>query len=136
MNPENTVFDAKRLIGRKFSDPSVQSDMKHWPFQVVPGDAGKPSVRVRFKGQTKTFSPEEISAMVLTKVSLCATAWRSCCCSPSVLAHHACPSQHVRHGLAPNNIPCCRLFWPALENTDKHRTGKHGTQGLSSRSCR
>jgi len=68
MNPENTVFDAKRLIGRKFSDPSVQSDMKHWPFQVVPGDAGKPSVRVRFKGQTKTFSPEEISAMVLTKM--------------------------------------------------------------------
>merc|ERR1719374_529734 len=69
MNPENTVFDAKRLIGRKFSDPSVQSDMKHWPFQVVPGDAGKPSVRVRFKGQTKTFSPEEISAMVLTKMN-------------------------------------------------------------------
>jgi len=67
MNPINTVFDAKRLIGRKFTDAEVQADMKHFPFQVVE-KAGKPNVQVEFKGETKTFSPEEISAMILTKM--------------------------------------------------------------------
>jgi len=57
MNPENTVFDAKRLIGRKFTDPSVQDDMKHWPFKVIRGDGDKPIAQVQFKGETKTFSP-------------------------------------------------------------------------------
>lgn len=67
-NPRNTVFDAKRLIGRKFSDPLVQADMKLWPFKVVKGDNDKPLIEVEFKGETKQFSAEEISAMVLTKM--------------------------------------------------------------------
>ena len=66
-NPENTVFDAKRLIGRKISDPTVQADMKHWPFNVVEGVAGKPLISVEAAG-TKQFSAEEISAMVLSKM--------------------------------------------------------------------
>jgi L1 cell adhesion molecule like protein len=65
VNPRNTVFDAKRLIGRKFNDPTVQSDMAHWPFKVVKGEADKPMIEVEFKGEKKRFSAEEISAMVL-----------------------------------------------------------------------
>merc|ERR1711907_741277 len=68
MNPTNSVFDAKRLIGRKFNDPVVQSDMKHWPFKVVAKDGDKPHIQVQFKGEEKVFSPEEISSMVLTKM--------------------------------------------------------------------
>ena len=68
MNPENTIFDAKRLIGRKVDDASVQSDMKHWPFTIVEKDGGKPHVQVEFKGEQKVFSPEEISAMILVKM--------------------------------------------------------------------
>jgi len=68
MNPENSVFDAKRLIGRRFSDPVVQADMKHWPFKVVAKEGDKPYIQIKFKGETKTFAPEEISAMVLTKM--------------------------------------------------------------------
>ena len=68
MNPENTIFDAKRLIGRKIDDASIQSDMTHWPFKVIAKDGGKPHVQVEFKGEQKTFSPEEISAMILTKM--------------------------------------------------------------------
>ncbi|KAJ0423844.1 heat shock protein [Aspergillus carlsbadensis] len=67
MNPYNTVFDAKRLIGRRFADAEVQADMKHWPFKVV-DKAGKPVIEVEFKGETKQFTPEEISSMVLTKM--------------------------------------------------------------------
>ncbi|GAB7340773.1 hypothetical protein MBLNU457_7146t1 [Dothideomycetes sp. NU457] len=67
MNPHNTVFDAKRLIGRKFEDAEVQADMKHFPFKVV-NKGGKPSVQVEFKGETKDFTPEEISSMILTKM--------------------------------------------------------------------
>uniref|UniRef100_A0A6N2M628 Heat shock 70 kDa protein n=1 Tax=Salix viminalis TaxID=40686 RepID=A0A6N2M628_SALVM len=75
MNPQNTVFDAKRLIGRRFSDPSVQSDMKHWPFKVVPGPADKPVIVVQYKGEEKKFSAEEISSMVLTKMKEIAEAY-------------------------------------------------------------
>jgi L1 cell adhesion molecule like protein len=75
MNPQNTVFDAKRLIGRRFSDPSVQSDMKHWPFKVVPGPADKPLIVVQYKGEEKRFSAEEISSMVLTKMKEIAEAY-------------------------------------------------------------
>lgn len=74
MNPVNTVFDAKRLIGRKFSDASVQSDMKHWPFKVVDSGDGKPRVQVEFKGEAKRFQPEEVSAMVLSKMRAVAEA--------------------------------------------------------------
>ena len=66
-NPKNTVFDAKRLIGRRFNDSTVTADRKLWPFNVVDSD-GKPKIEVEFKGETKQFLPEEISAMVLTKM--------------------------------------------------------------------
>ncbi|KAL0428079.1 UNVERIFIED_CONTAM: Heat shock protein [Sesamum latifolium] len=68
MNPHNTVFDAKRLIGRRFTDPSVQSDMKLWPFKVIAGPGDKPMIVVSYKGEQKQFSAEEISSMVLTKM--------------------------------------------------------------------
>ncbi|XP_052092870.1 heat shock cognate 71 kDa protein [Mytilus californianus] len=74
MNPVNTVFDAKRLIGRKFDDATVQSDMKHWPFTVV-NDATKPKITVEYKGESKTFFPEEISSMVLVKMKETAEAY-------------------------------------------------------------
>ncbi|XP_050272332.1 heat shock 70 kDa protein [Quercus robur] len=75
MNPQNTVFDAKRLIGRRFSDPTVQSDMKLWPFKVIPGPGDKPMIVVTYKGEQKQFSPEEISSMVLTKMRETAEAF-------------------------------------------------------------
>jgi len=68
MNAANTVFDAKRLIGRKFSDSVVQTDMKHWPFTVVEGAASKPTIQVNYKGEVKQFAAEEISSMVLMKM--------------------------------------------------------------------
>lgn len=74
MNPTNTVFDAKRLIGRKFEDPTVQADMKHWSFKVV-SEGGKPKIQVEYKGEVKTFFPEEISSMVLTKMKETAEAY-------------------------------------------------------------
>uniref|UniRef100_A0A7S0W829 Heat shock protein 70 n=1 Tax=Hemiselmis tepida TaxID=464990 RepID=A0A7S0W829_9CRYP len=74
MNPTNTVFDAKRLIGRKMDDPSVVSDSKHFPFKIVGKDT-KPHIGVEFKGESKTFSPEEISSMVLTKMKETAEAY-------------------------------------------------------------
>ena len=67
-NPTNTVFDAKRLIGRKFSDSSTQSDLKHFPFKVTADSNDRPVINVDYKGDSKTFKPEEISAMVLTKM--------------------------------------------------------------------
>ena len=74
MNPINTVFDAKRLIGRNFNDTSVQSDMKHFPFAVVNVDS-KPKIEVEYLGSKKQFFPEEISAMVLTKMKETAEAY-------------------------------------------------------------
>ena len=74
MNPKNTVFDAKRLIGRRFDDPKIQSDMQHWPFKVV-NDCGKPKIQVEHKGEIRTFAPEEISSMVLTKMKETAEAF-------------------------------------------------------------
>merc|ERR1719320_930192 len=67
MNPTNTIFDAKRLIGRNYSDTAVQSDMKHWPFRVI-NSGGKPKLQVEHKTEEKNFTPEEISAMILTKM--------------------------------------------------------------------
>jgi L1 cell adhesion molecule like protein len=74
MNPHNTVFDAKRLIGRRFQDAEVQADMKHWPFKVLNKDT-KPIVQVEYKGEEKTFTPEEISSMILTKMRETAEAY-------------------------------------------------------------
>uniref|UniRef100_A0A8B9JT97 Heat shock cognate 71 kDa protein n=1 Tax=Astyanax mexicanus TaxID=7994 RepID=A0A8B9JT97_ASTMX len=74
MNPTNTVFDAKRLIGRRFDDAVVQSDMKHWPFTVI-NDSTRPKVQVEYKGETKAFYPEEISSMVLVKMKEIAEAY-------------------------------------------------------------
>ena len=66
-NPTNTIFDAKRLIGRRFSDKEVQQDLKHFPFKVIDKD-GKPAIQVTVKGEEKIFTPEEISAMILGKM--------------------------------------------------------------------
>lgn len=74
MNPTNTIFDAKRLIGRKFDDPAVQADMKHWPFEVINND-GKPKIQVIYKDEKKNFFPEEVSSMVLTKMKETAEAY-------------------------------------------------------------
>jgi L1 cell adhesion molecule like protein len=87
INPTNTIFDAKRLIGRKFNEPTVQADMKHWPFQVqcsavqrsavqcskafclqVIDQDTLPKLKVEYKSESKIFTPEEISSMVLTKM--------------------------------------------------------------------
>ena len=63
-NPENTVFDVKRLIGRQFNDASVKKDAKLFPFGIVKNDKGKPDIEVDVKGKKKQMSPEEISGMV------------------------------------------------------------------------
>lgn len=74
VNPTNTVFDAKRLIGRKFDDNTVQSDKKLWPFKVI-NDDSKPKIEVEYKSENKTFAPEEISSMVLLKMRETAEAY-------------------------------------------------------------
>ncbi|CAK1541433.1 unnamed protein product [Leptosia nina] len=74
LNPSNTIFDAKRLIGRKFEDPKIQQDIKHWPFKVI-NDGGKPKLQVHYKGRAKNFAPEEISSMILTKMKEIAEAY-------------------------------------------------------------
>ncbi|WZY86761.1 hypothetical protein YC2023_033145 [Brassica napus] len=74
LNP-NTVFDAKRLIGRRFSDSSVQSDMKLWPFKIIHGPAVKPMTVVNYKGEEKQFAAEKISSMVLIKMREIAEAY-------------------------------------------------------------
>ena len=75
MNPSNTVFDAKRLIGRKFSEPQVQADIKDWSFKVEAGEHDKPMICVEFHGENKRFSAEEISSMVLVKMKEIAEAY-------------------------------------------------------------
>jgi len=74
-NPENTIFDAKRLIGRKFQDPAVQSDMKHWPFKVDAGSGDKPIIHVTVNGEEKKFQAEEVSSMVLGKMKDTASSY-------------------------------------------------------------
>jgi len=77
-NTKNTVFDAKRLIGRLFNDPAVQKDLKHYPFTVKDDGKGRPIIEVDFKGEAKLFTPEEISAMVLQKMKAIAEAYLGC----------------------------------------------------------
>ena len=68
MNARNTVFDVKRLIGRNIEDQAIKQDIKNWPFDVVKNESGKPAVSVNYKGESKVFSPEEISSMILAKM--------------------------------------------------------------------
>ena len=70
INPTNTVFDAKRLIGRKFDDTDVQNDLKHFPFTVKKGNDNKPMINVKYKNENKSFSSEQISSMVLQKKNI------------------------------------------------------------------
>ena len=74
MNPENTVYDAKRLIGRKFNDPIIQNEITNFPFEVV-NENNKPKIKVNYKEEEKTYHPEEISSMVLTKMKEIAEAY-------------------------------------------------------------
>jgi len=74
MNPVNTVYDAKRLIGRQFSDQNVQRDMKHYSFKVI-DKSGQPYIQVQHKGETKEFAPEQISSHVLIKMKQTAEAY-------------------------------------------------------------
>ncbi|KAI3596980.1 heat shock protein [Moniliophthora roreri] len=73
-NPQNTVFDAKRMIGRTMDDPDLKRDIKHWPFRVN-DKQGKPAITVKYKGEDRDFLPEEISAMVLAKMKETAEAY-------------------------------------------------------------
>lgn len=66
-NPENTIFDVKRLIGRTWDDKSVQKDIQYYPFKVT-NKNGKPHINVQVSGEEKVFAPEEVSAMVLGKM--------------------------------------------------------------------
>ena len=73
-NPENTIFDAKRLIGRFFNDSATQNDIKHFPFKVI-DKSNKPIIQAQYKGELKDFQPEEISSMVLVKMKETAEAY-------------------------------------------------------------
>ena len=68
INVKNTIFDAKRLVGRKFDEKCVQEDMKHWPFKVASNSYNQPLFEVTYKNELKQFTPEEISSMVLIKM--------------------------------------------------------------------
>ena len=85
MNPSNSIFDAKRLIGRNFDDEAIQRDLKLWPFRVVNDSENKPKMEVEYKCETKLFTPEEISAMVLTKMKETAEAHLGCSVKDAVV---------------------------------------------------
>jgi molecular chaperone DnaK (HSP70) len=74
-NPKNTVFDAKRMIGRKFSDSVTQAEIKRYPFKVINDGNDRPQIEVTFKNETKKLYPEEISAAVLVKMKEIAEAY-------------------------------------------------------------
>ncbi|XP_004292168.1 PREDICTED: heat shock cognate 70 kDa protein-like [Fragaria vesca subsp. vesca] len=74
-NPTTSIFDAKRLIGRRFSDASVQSDVTLWPFKVIEGEDNKPKILIKHNDEKKQFAPEEISSMILTKMREIAEAY-------------------------------------------------------------
>ena len=73
-NPKNTVYDAKRLIGRNFDESAVQQDMKHYSY-TVKGKNNKPIIQVKYKGEDKDFTPEEVSSMILVKMKEIAEAY-------------------------------------------------------------
>ncbi|KAJ4818636.1 Heat shock 70 kDa protein [Rhynchospora pubera] len=84
-NPINTIFDMKRLIGRRFSDPVVQSDRKLWPFNVIQGAGDKPKIVVKYKGEEKQFWPEQLSAMILEKMKEIAENFLECSIQNAVI---------------------------------------------------
>jgi heat shock protein 5 len=96
-NPYNTVFDAKRLIGRTYTDSDVQKDMKHWPFKIV-NKGGKPMIEVSHRGDLKDFTPEEVSAMVLTKMKETAEAYLGHKVTHAVVTVPACELHSARAG--------------------------------------
>jgi heat shock protein 1/8 len=94
-NPSNTIFDIKRLIGRSYDDPCLQKDLKRWPFKVVNCD-NKPKIQVEFRGEIKEFAPEEITAMVLTKMKQTAEAFLGTTVKDAVLTVPAYFNNHQR----------------------------------------
>ncbi|KAJ3669451.1 hypothetical protein LUZ60_011401 [Juncus effusus] len=84
-NPTNTVFAVKRLIGKRFSDPNVLSDVRLWPFTVLQGPHDKPKIAVKYKGQEKSFAPEEISSLVLGKMKEIAEMYLDCAVKKAVV---------------------------------------------------
>ena len=96
MNPTNTIFDAKRAIGRNFTDASLQSDMKHWPFSVTNVE-GKPQFEVEYKGEKKRFTPEQVSSMVLTKMKETAESYLGCEVKDAVITVPAYFNDSQRH---------------------------------------
>ena len=113
------MFDAKRLIGRRFSDAVVQSDMKHWPFKVIPKEGDKPYIQVKYKGEIKAFAPEEISSMVLTKMKETAESYLGKTVKDAVVTVPAYFNDSQRQAtkdagtfisLCPRSILCDNLF--------------------------
>ena len=72
LNPKNTLYDIKRIIGKQYNDSKLQEDLEHYSFNIVPDNHDRPLIEVEIEGQKKTFKPEEISAMILSKMKLIA----------------------------------------------------------------
>jgi len=85
LNPSNTIFDAKRLIGRKYTDATVQSDKRHWPFEIKADSQDRPLIEVQYQGETREFRSEEISAMVLGKMKEYAEDYLGKCVRKAVI---------------------------------------------------
>ncbi|KAF7092364.1 hypothetical protein CFC21_094855 [Triticum aestivum] len=96
MNPANTIFDSKRLIGRRFTDASVQNDIKHWPFKVISGPEDKPMIAVKYKGVEQQFAAEEISSMVLVRMRETAEAYLGSTIKNAVVTVPACSTDLQR----------------------------------------
>jgi len=134
MNPKNTVFDAKRLIGRQFTDATVQADMKLWPFKVVNNNS-KPMIQVEYMAEQKTFSSEEISSMILTKMKLTAEAYLG---EPVKNAVVTVPAyfndqqrQATKDAAAISGLNCMRIINEPTAAAISYGLGKKTTQELN-----